>query len=90
MSIAATDVVARAPQGRRGVWFSVKPDTARLPTIGQQVADGSLRSVIAKVVAFEDLAEAIERNRTGHAPGKPLQTSPADFWPAAGTRHFLH
>jgi NADPH:quinone reductase-like Zn-dependent oxidoreductase len=39
--IAATDVVARAPEGRRGVWFSVKPDTAQLATIAQQVADGS-------------------------------------------------
>ena len=72
VSIAATDVVARAPEGRRGVWFSVKPDTAQL---AQQVADGSLRSVIAEVVAFEDLAKAIERNRTGHAPGKTV----ADF-----------
>lgn len=75
VSIAATDVVARAPEGRRGVWFSVKPDTARLATFAQQVADGSLRSVIAEVVAFEDLAEAIEGNRTGHAPGKTV----ADF-----------
>ena len=41
VSIAATDVVARAPEGRRGVWFSVKPDTAQLATIAQQVADGS-------------------------------------------------
>lgn len=75
VSIATTDVVARSPEGRRGIWFSVKPDTARLATIAQQVADGSLRSVIAEVVAFEDLAEAIERNRTGHAPGKTV----ADF-----------
>ncbi|MGX7873868.1 NADP-dependent oxidoreductase [Mesorhizobium sp. ORM6] len=75
VSIAATDVVARSPEGSRGVWFSVKPDTARLATIAQQVADGFLRSVIAEVVAFEDLAEAIERNRTGHAPGKTV----ADF-----------
>ena len=70
VSIAATDVVARAPEGRRGIWFSVKPDTARLATIAQQIADGSLQSTIAEVVAFEDLPFAIERNRTGHAPGK--------------------
>lgn len=70
VSIAATDVVARAPEGRRGIWFSVKPDTSRLATIAQQIADGSLQSTIAEVVAFEDLPSAIERNRTGHAPGK--------------------
>lgn len=75
VSIAATDVVARTPEGRRGSWFSVKPDTARLATIAQQIADGSLRSMIAEVVAFGDLPEAIERNRTGHAPGKAV----ADF-----------
>ncbi len=69
-SIAATDVVSRAPAGRRGIWFSVKPDTARLATIAQEIADGSLRSTIAEVVGFDDLASAIERNRTGHAPGK--------------------
>ncbi|WP_051355315.1 NADP-dependent oxidoreductase [Mesorhizobium erdmanii] len=75
VSIATTDVVARTPQGRRGVWFSVKPDAAGLATIAQQIADGSLRSIIGEVVSFEDLPQAIERNRTGHAPGKTV----ADF-----------
>ena len=75
VSIAATDVVARAPEGRRGIWFSVKPDTAKLADVAQQVADGSLRSVIAEIVAFEELPGAIERNRTGHAAGKTV----ADF-----------
>ncbi|MEH2534145.1 NADPH:quinone reductase-like Zn-dependent oxidoreductase [Bradyrhizobium sp. AZCC 1588] len=69
-SIAATDVVSRAPAGRHGIWLSVKPDTARLATIAQEIADGSLRSTISEVVGFDDLASAIERNRTGHAPGK--------------------
>ncbi|MER9593008.1 NADP-dependent oxidoreductase [Mesorhizobium australicum] len=75
VSIATTDVVARTPQGRRSVWFSVKPDAAGLATIAQQIADGSLRSMIGEVVSFEDLPQAIERNRTGHAPGKTV----ADF-----------
>ena len=75
VSIATTDVVARTPQGRRGIWFSVKPDTAGLATIAQQIADGSLRPMIGEVVSFEDLPWAIERNRTGHAPGKTV----ADF-----------
>jgi len=72
VSIAATDVVARAPEGRHGIWFSVRPDTARLATIAQQIADGLLRSTIAEVVAFDDLPSAIELNRTGHAPGKTV------------------
>jgi len=70
VSIAAPDVVSRAPQGRRGVFLSNKPDTARLAAIAQQVAAGTLQSTIAEVVGFDDLPSAIERNRTGHAPGK--------------------
>jgi NADPH:quinone reductase-like Zn-dependent oxidoreductase len=70
VSIAAPDVVSRAPQGRRGVFLSNKPDTARLAVIAQKVAAGALRSTIAEVVGFYDLPSAIERNRTGHAPGK--------------------
>lgn len=75
VSIAAPDVVVRAPQGRRGVFLSNKPDTARLALIAAQVAAGALRSTIAEVVALNDLPLAIERNRTGHAPGKIV----ADF-----------
>ncbi|WP_352726276.1 NADP-dependent oxidoreductase [Mesorhizobium sp. M0276] len=75
VSIAATDLASRTPPGRRGVFLSNKPDTARLTAIAQQVAVGALRSTIADVVGFDDLASAIERNRTGHAPGKIV----ADF-----------
>ncbi|WP_436168067.1 NADP-dependent oxidoreductase [Bosea sp. LjRoot9] len=70
VSIATPDVVSRAPQGRRGIFVSNKPDTARLAAIAQQVAAGTLQSTVAEVVGFDDLPAAIERNRTGHAPGK--------------------
>ncbi|KAA0116718.1 NADP-dependent oxidoreductase [Methylobacterium sp. P1-11] len=70
VSIAAPDVVSRTPQGGRGVFLSNRPDTARLAAIARQVAAGTLRSTVAEVVAFDDLPAAIERNRTGHAPGK--------------------
>ncbi|SEI19714.1 NADPH:quinone reductase [Rhizobium tibeticum] len=70
LSIAAPDVVSRAPEGHRGVFLSNKPDTARLAAIAQQVAAGTLQSTVAEVVGFDDLRAAIERNRTGHAPGK--------------------
>jgi NADPH:quinone reductase-like Zn-dependent oxidoreductase len=75
VSIAATDLASRTPPGRRGVFFSNKPDTARLAAIVQQIASGTLTSTIAEVVSLEDLPTAIERNRTGHAPGKIV----ADF-----------
>ena len=74
-SIAATDLASRTPQGRRGIFLSNKPDTARLAAIVQQVAVGKLKSTIGEVVGLNDLAAAIERNRTGHAPGKIV----ADF-----------
>ncbi len=70
VSIAAPDVLSRTPDGRRSVFVSNKPDTARLAAIAGQVAAGTLRSTIAEVASFDDLAAAIERNRTGHAPGK--------------------
>ncbi|MBM7048393.1 NADP-dependent oxidoreductase [Rhizobium lusitanum] len=75
LSIAAPDVVSRAPEGRRGVFLSNKPDTLRLAAIVQQVAAGSLQSTVGEVVALDDLPAAIERSRTGHAPGKIV----ADF-----------
>ncbi len=70
LSIAAPDVGSRAPEGRRGVFLSNKPDTARLAAIARQISAGRLRSAVAEVVGFGDLRVAIERNRTGHAPGK--------------------
>jgi NADPH:quinone reductase-like Zn-dependent oxidoreductase len=75
LSIAAPDVASRAPEGRRGVFLSNTPDTKRLAAIVQQVAAGTLQSTVGEVVAFEDLPAAIERSRTGHAPGKMV----ADF-----------
>jgi len=75
VSIAAPDVVARTPDGSRSVFVSNKPDTPRLAEIAEQVASGTLQSTIAEVVSFDDLPAAIERNRTGHAPGKIV----ADF-----------
>jgi NADPH:quinone reductase-like Zn-dependent oxidoreductase len=75
LSIAAPDVVSRAPAGRRGIFLSNKPDNARLAAIAQQVADGKLKSSVAEIVGFNELSSAVERMRTGHAPGKIV----ADF-----------
>ena len=74
-SIAAQDVVSRVPQGRRGIFVSNKNDATQLEKIVQQVAAGTLKSTVGEVFSFEDLPVAIERNRTGHAPGKIV----ADF-----------
>ncbi len=75
VSIVAPDVANRAPANRRGVWFSMRPDPVRLAQIAGDIVAGRLSSTVAETVAFVDLPAAIERSRTGHAPGKIV----ADF-----------
>lgn len=58
------------PARPAGCLLSNKPDTARLALIAKHVAAGTLRSTIAEVISLDDLPSAIERNRTGHPPGK--------------------
>lgn len=72
VSMAAPDIVQRAPAGRRGLWFMMRPDAPQLRRIADAVASGTLRSTIAETVGFAGLAAAIERNKQGHAPGKTL------------------
>ncbi len=70
VSIVAPDVANRAPANRRGVWFSMHPDPVRLAQIAGDIVAGRLSSTVAETVNFADLPAAIERSRTGHAPGK--------------------
>jgi NADPH:quinone reductase-like Zn-dependent oxidoreductase len=72
VSTTSPDILKRTPAGRRGVWFMNKPDTARLELIAREVAQGQLRSQVAEIVAFNDLAAAIERNRTQPHQGKAV------------------
>ncbi|MDB5362274.1 MAG: alcohol dehydrogenase [Rhodospirillales bacterium] len=70
VSTAAPDITQRAPAGRRGLWFMMKPDAARLGRIAEAVAAGSLKSTVAETIGRAGLADAIEHNKQGHAPGK--------------------
>ncbi len=70
VSTVAPDVGARAPAGRRGVFVMMQPDAEALATLADAVARGALRSTIAEVVDLTGLSAALERNRSGHAPGK--------------------
>jgi NADPH:quinone reductase-like Zn-dependent oxidoreductase len=72
VSTTSPDILTRTPAGRRGVWFVNKPDTTRLESIAGEVAGGRLRSQVSEVVAFNDLAAAIERNRTQPHQGKVI------------------
>ncbi len=75
VSIVAPDVASRAPAGRRGLWFSMHPDPARLAQIAGDVVSGRLTSTVAEAVGVSELPAAIERTQTGHGPGKIV----ADF-----------
>jgi len=72
---ASPEILARTPAGRRGLWFVMQPDAARLEAIAAEVARGALASRVGEVVAFADIPAAIERNRTGTRRGKVV----ADF-----------
>lgn len=75
VSAATPDIVARTPEGRRGLWFVTKADAALLARLAAEITDGTLISTVNDVVGFNDLPGAIERSRTGPRLGKVV----ADF-----------
>jgi NADPH:quinone reductase-like Zn-dependent oxidoreductase len=72
VSTTQPDLAARVPAGRRGLGIMMDSDAERLRKIADDVAAGTLKSRIAEVVEFSELSDAIERNKTGHAPGKTV------------------
>jgi len=75
VSAARFDIAAPRTDGRHGVAFMMQPDSDRLATIAGAVSFGDLTVTIAETVPFAGIPAAVERNRTGHAPGKTV----ADF-----------
>ncbi|HEX7982788.1 MAG TPA: zinc-binding dehydrogenase [Duganella sp.] len=69
---AAPDIAAQLTEGRRGGWFRMRTDGARLAAIAGQVAAGDLTVVIDEVVGAEQAGDAIERNKQGHGAGKTV------------------
>lgn len=70
VSTVTPGIAAQAPPGMSGQFINTRPDRESLSSFAEKVADGRLVSTIAEVVPFAQLAEALERNRTGHAVGK--------------------
>jgi len=70
ISTAAFDIAGRIPPGRKGQFFRMKPDAVQLRAIAEMVASDQVQSAIAEVTDHKGLPAALERNRTGHAPGK--------------------
>lgn len=75
VSAVRFDVSAPRTDGRRGIAFMMQPDKDRLAGIADAVAQGRLSVIIDEFVPLAGVPAAIERNRTGHAPGKTV----ADF-----------
>jgi len=70
VSTSSPEILARTPAGRRGLWFTNKPDAALLATLAADIATGTLKSNVSEVVGFEDIPAAIERNRIHSRGGK--------------------
>lgn len=75
VSSVRPEIAAPRTDGRRGVWFSMRPDGDQLTRIAEAAASGALAVTMSEIVPMADLPMAIERNRAGHAPGKAV----ADF-----------
>lgn len=75
VSAARFDIAAPRTDGRRGIAFMMQPDSERLAVIISAVANGQLKVTIDETVPLAGIPAAIERNRTGHGPGKTV----ADF-----------
>ena len=70
VSAAAPDIASKTPPGARGFWLMTQPNPKLLEDLAMDVAVDRLRSTIAEVFGFAELPAGVERNRTGHAPGK--------------------
>lgn len=72
VSSARFDVAAPRTDGRRGIAFQMQPDSGRLETIAEAAASGELSVTISETVPLSAVPAAVERNRTGHGPGKTV------------------
>lgn len=72
VSSSRFDVAAPRTDGRRGIAFQMQPDRDRLASIAESVASGELRVTISETVPLSVVPAAVERNRTGHGPGKTV------------------
>jgi len=74
VSTAAPDIAAQTPPGKHGVWFQMRPDAAQLAEIVSMVDQGTVKVEVSEVARLSDATAAIERNKTGHGPGKAVIT----------------
>jgi NADPH:quinone reductase-like Zn-dependent oxidoreductase len=72
VSSARFDIAAPRNDGRRGIAFMMQPDSERLGRIAEAAASGGLSVTISETMPLSAVPAAVERNRTGHGPGKAV------------------
>lgn len=72
VSAVRFDVAAPRADGRRGIAFMMQPDADRIGRVAAAAASGELSVTIAETVSLSEVPAALERNRTGHGPGKAV------------------
>ena len=72
VSAAAPDVTAQTPPGKHGIWFQMRPDAAQLAEIVGMIDQGAVKVEVSEAAGLSDATAAIERNKTGHGPGKTV------------------
>lgn len=77
LSSARFGNAAPRTDGRKGMAIVMQPDSDRLGTNAQTAASGQLKITAAETVPLAAVPDAIERNRTGHAPGHSAWSSGA-------------
>ena len=74
VSTAAPEIMATTPNGKQGIWFQMRPDADKLAEIANLVARGDLSAEVSEIADFAETGAVMERNKTGHGPGKAVIT----------------
>ncbi len=69
-SIAAMDIEAKTPAGKRGFFFRMQNDLECLHQLAVDAVEGRLRLTIAEVVGISELSAVISGGKQRQSPGK--------------------
>jgi NADPH:quinone reductase-like Zn-dependent oxidoreductase len=70
VSLSDPSILGKIPDGFRGFFPQILPDSTVLETIAGQLATGKIKSKIARVFSRKELPEAMEINKAGGTTGR--------------------
>jgi N-ethylmaleimide reductase len=70
VSTADPEIAKRVPAGRRGQWIRFRPDVQQLEDMARKVAKKEVHVEVSRTFPLQEIADAIECNKTGHRRGK--------------------